>query len=247
MAAHDVTIPTADGTCKASLHVPESGLPAPAVIMYPDAGGARETFRAMGDRLASLGYVVLVPDVYYRTPFEPFSMATALTDDVERKRLFSLMRGLTPDMSISDAGAFLDFLAGRDEVRPGGVGTTGYCMGGRISLTVAGHHPDRIAAAASFHGGNLAPEGDPASPHLLAGSIKATVYVGGAENDASFPDEQKDRLQAAYDAAGVSSTIETLPALHGFAVPDNPTYDETAAERHWKAMEQLYGSALSAR
>jgi len=247
MPALDVTIPTSDGTCTASLHVPEAGVPAPAVIMYPDAGGARDTIRGMGDRLASLGYVVLVPDVYYRTPFEPFSMATALTDDAERKRLFSLMKGLTPDMSVRDAGAFLDFLAGRDEVSPGGVGTTGYCMGGRISLTVAGHHPDRIAAAASFHGGNLAPEGDPNSPHLLAGAIKATVYVGGAENDASFPDEQKDRLRAAYDAAGVNSTIETLPGLHGYAVPDNPTYDEAAAELHWKAMEQLYGSALTRR
>ena len=247
MAALDVPIPTADGTCNATLHVPETALPAPAVIMYPDAGGARDTFRAMGDRLASLGYVVLVPDVYYRTPYEPFSMTTAFSDDGERKRLFSLMRKLTPQMSIQDAGAFLDFLAGRAEVRPGGVGTTGYCMGGRISLTVAGHHPDRIAAAASFHGGTLAPEGDPDSPHLLAGSIKATVYVGGAEKDGSFPDEQRDTLQAAYDAAGVSCTIETYPALHGYAVPDNPTYDENAAERHWKAMEQLYGSILTNR
>ena len=247
MPALDVTIPTPDGTCKASLHVPETGAPAPAVIMYPDAGGARDTIRGMGDRLASLGYVVLVPDVYYRTPFEPFSMATALTDDTERKRLFSLMKGLTPDMSVRDAGAFLDFLASRDEVGPGGVGTSGYCMGGRISLTVAGHHPDRIAAAASFHGGNLAPEGDPNSPHLLAGAIKATVYVGGAQDDASFPEEQKERLRAAYDAAGVTSTIETLPGLHGYAVPDNPTFDEAASELHWKAMEQLYGSVLTRR
>jgi carboxymethylenebutenolidase len=245
MSALDVTIPTSDGTCKASLHLPESGGPAPAVIMYPDAGGARDTIRGMGDRLAALGYVVLVPDVYYRTPFEPFAMATALTDDAERKRLFSVMKGLTPEMSIRDAGAYLDFLASRDEVAPGGVGTTGYCMGGRISLTVAGHHPDRIAAAASFHGGNLAPEGDPNSPHLLAGAVKATVYVGGAENDASFPEEQKERLQAAYDAAGVSNTIETLPGLHGYAVPDNPTFNEAAAELHWKAMEQLYGSVLT--
>ena len=245
MAVLDVTIPTGDGACNATLHVPETGLPAPAVIMYPDAGGARDTFRAMGDRLASLGYVVLVPDVYYRTPYEPFSMATAFSDDAERTRLFSLLKSLTPEMSIRDAGAFLDFLASRPEVRPGGVGTTGYCMGGRISLTVAGHHPDRITAAASFHGGNLAPEGDPDSPHLLAGKIKAAVYVGGAEQDGSFPDDHRDRLQAAYDAAGVTSTIETYPALHGYAVPDNPTYDETAAERHWKAMEQLYGSVLA--
>lgn len=140
MGALDVTIPTADGTCAASLHLPDGGQPAPAVIMYPDAGGARDTFRAMGDRLSALGYAVLLPDVYYRTPFEPFSMDTAFSDDGERKRLFSLMKGLTSDMSVSDAVAFLDFFAARPEVRPGGVGTTGYCMGGRISLTVAGHH-----------------------------------------------------------------------------------------------------------
>ncbi len=90
-------------------------------------------------------------------------------------------------------------------------------MGGRISLTVAGHHPERISAAAAFHGGNLAVEGDPHSPHLLAGNVRATVYVGGAKDDASFPDEQRERLQAAYDAAGVTSTIETLPGLHGYA------------------------------
>lgn len=245
MGALDVTIPTADGTCAASLHLPDGGQPAPAVIMYPDAGGARDTFRAMGDRLSALGYAVLLPDVYYRTPFEPFSMDTAFSDDGERKRLFSLMKGLTSDMSVSDAVAFLDFLAARPEVRPGGVGTTGYCMGGRISLTVAGHHGERVAAAASFHGGGLAVEGDAASPHLLAGNVKATVYVAGAKEDASFPDEQRDRLQAAYDAAGVSSTIETYHALHGFAVPDNPTFDEAAAERHWQAMEQLYGSVLT--
>jgi carboxymethylenebutenolidase len=243
MTALDVTIPTNDGTCNATLHIPEQ-TPAPAVIMYPDAGGARPTFRDMGDQLASLGYVVLVPDVYYRTPdWAPFSMATVFDDEAERTRLFSLMKSLTPEMSISDAGAFLDFLASRPEVKPGGVGTTGYCMGGRISLTVAGHH-DRVTAAASFHGGNLAPENDPNSPHLLAGNVKATVYVAGAEKDASFPEEQKERLQAAYDGAGVTNTIETYPAFHGFAVPDNPTFDETAAERHWKAMEQLYGSVL---
>lgn len=247
MAALDVSIPTADGTCNATLHVPETGTPAPAVIMYPDAGGARETFRAMGDRLAGLGYVVLVPDVYYRTPFAPFAMATVFSDDGERRRLFSLMKGLTSEMSVQDAGAFLDFLATRPEVKPGGVGTTGYCMGGRISLTVAGHHPDRIAAAASFHGGNLAAEGDPNSPHLLAGQVKATVYVGGAEDDASFPEDQKDRLQAAYAAAGVKATVETLPGLHGYAVPDNPTFKESTAELHWKAMEQLYGSVLAGK
>lgn len=212
--------------------------------MYPDAGGLRESFRQMGARLAGLGYVTLVPDVYYRTPYEPFSMETAFSDEGERNRLFGLMRGLTADMSVRDAGAFLDFLASRKDVSGTKVGTTGYCMGGRISLTVAGHHGERIGAAASFHGGNLAVDSDPASPHHFAKNVRANVYVGGAENDASFPDEQRDRLAAAYTTADVSHTIETYGALHGFAVPDNPPFNSDAAERHWTAMANLYATSL---
>lgn len=245
MTSFDVSIPTADGPCTAAMSVPESGGPAPAVIVFPDAGGLRESFRGMGERLASMGFVALVPDVYHRTPYEPFSMATAFTDEGERNRLFALMRGLTPDMVVRDTGAFIDFLQSRPEVRGTKVGTTGYCMGGRLSLIVAGHHGDRIGVAASFHGGNLAVESEPSSPHHLAAQVRAKVYVGGAIKDASFPDEQFDRLAAAYSAAGVDATIEWYQALHGFAVPDNPTFDADAAERHWAAMESLFGAALT--
>ena len=245
MPMHDVVIPAAEGECAASLHVPEGDGPWPAVIMYPDAGGLRPTLRSMGERLSGLGYVVLVPDVYYRAGgFEPFSMATVFSDADERQRLFTLMSGLTPDMSVRDAASFLDYLGSRAEVMAGPVGTTGYCMGGRISLTVAGSHGDRIGAAASFHGGRLAVEDDPNSPHLLAGNVKAVVYVAAAKDDGSFPEDQAERLTKAYTDAGVSFTIETYPALHGFAVPDNPTFDDSAAERHWEAMERLYGEAL---
>jgi carboxymethylenebutenolidase len=244
----DVVIPAADGDCAASLHVPEGEGPWPAVIMYPDAGGLRPTFRSMGERLSGLGYVVLVPDVYYRSGgFEPFSMTTVFSDEKERQRLFSLMSGLTPEMSVRDAGAFLDYLASRPEVAPGPVGTTGYCMGGRLSLTVAGSHGDRIGAAASFHGGRLAVEDDPNSPDLLADQVKAVVYVAAAKDDGSFPEEQAQRLSRAYEDAGVRFTMETYPALHGFAVPDNPTFDDSAAERHWEAMERLYGEVLGNR
>jgi carboxymethylenebutenolidase len=243
MSTLDITIDTADGMCSASLHLPDNG-PAPAVIMYPDAGGARQTFRSMADRLAELGYVVLLPDVYYRTPYEPFSMDTVFSVPAERDRLFALIGGLTPEMSVRDAGTFIDVVLARPEVHGTAVGTTGYCMGGRISLTVAGHHPDRVAAAGSFHGGNLAVEGEPTSPHLLAPNIEATVYVGAAIDDGSFPDEQRDRLRDAFDTAGVRYTIDTYQALHGFAVPDNPTFDHTAAEQHWEALERLYSVAL---
>jgi carboxymethylenebutenolidase len=117
-------------------------------------------------------------------------------------------------------------------------------MGGRLSLTVAGQLGERIGAAASFHGGRLAVADDPQSPHHLAADVRAVVYVGGAENDPSFDADQAALLHEAYRAAGVEHTIEHYVAAHGFAVPDNPTYDEAAADRHWKAMSTLFGSAL---
>jgi carboxymethylenebutenolidase len=241
----DVEMPTQDGVAGASLHTPEGSGPWPAVILYPDAGGTREVFRQMGDRLAGEGYVVLVPDVYYRAGgYEPFSMATAFSDPDERKRLGALMATLTAAKVAEDAAAFADFLDGRPEVAAGAFGTTGYCMGGRISLMVAGRLGERIGAAASFHGGRLAVEEDPDSPHHLASGVRAVVYVGGAADDASFDDDQAARLHEAYRAAGVEHTIDHYAAAHGFAVPDNPTYDEAAAERHWKAMAALYAAAL---
>ena len=245
MPRTEVSITTPDGDCAATLHTPDGTGPWPAVILYPDAGGVRETFRAMADRLSGRGYAVLLPDVYYRAGgFEPFDMDTVFTDPGERTRLMLLVSGLTNDDIASDAGAFLEFLAARPEVTGAGVGTTGYCMGGRTSLLVAGSHPDRVAAAASIHGGRIAVEGDPTSPHLLADRIRATVYVGGAENDGSYTPEQAALLEEVLTAAGVEHTLETYPAAHGFAVPDNPPYDKDAAERHWAALESLYASAL---
>jgi carboxymethylenebutenolidase len=244
MSRTDATVPTEDGACAATLHTPGAGS-WPAVILYPDAGGVRETFSAMADRLAGLGYAVLLPDVYYRSGgFTPFDLATVFSDPVERKRLTALATSVTGAMIVRDAGAFLGFLAGRPEVSGAGVGTTGYCMGGRMSLIAAGHHPDRIAAAASFHGGRLAAEDDPDSPYLLADRIRAAVHVAVAENDSSFPPDQYERLEQALKAAGVRHTINTYPAAHGFAVPDNPTYDSAADERHWAALTDLYGGNL---
>ena len=142
MTVLDFTVPTPDGDCPASLHLPEGDGPWPAVIMYPDAVGARPTFRAMADRMAGLGYATLVPDVYYRAgDWAPFDVATVFADPDERTRMMGLARGLTTERIVADAGAFLAFLAGRPEVAGDRVGTTGYCMGGRISLLVASHHP----------------------------------------------------------------------------------------------------------
>ena len=244
MAQRDVMIETPDGTLDASLHTPAGTGPWPAVIMFPDAGGVRETFHDMAQRLADLGYAVLLPNVYYRLgEIKPFDMNTVFTDADERKRLMGLVSSVSKEEAARDTGAMLDFLAAQPEVADTKVGTTGYCMGGGLALTAAGRFPGRVGAAASFHGGHIASTA-PDSPHLLAGAMQATVYVAGAEKDASFDDEQFQRLSAALKEANVDHTLVTYGALHGFAVPDNPTFDEAAAARHWEALEELYGSAL---
>jgi len=212
--------------------------------MFPDAGGVRDVFVQMAERLAALGYVAFVPEMYYRHgPYTPFALDTVFTDPDERARLTSMAGSVTKAMAASDAGAFLAFLSTLPFVAGSKVGTTGYCMGGGLSLTAAAHHPDRIVAAASFHGGMLASDA-PDSPHLVVGNITGRVYVAGADNDGSFPPEQAERLEHALTTAGVDHTIETYPALHGFAVPDNPTYDANADERHWRALADLYGAML---
>lgn len=247
MGRLSVQVPAPDGVCDGTLHVPAGDGPWPGVLVFPDAGGPRETIRRMADRLAGMGYVALVPDIYYRAgQWAPFEVATVFTDERERARMGSLAAALTNDRIVADSGAYIDFLLARPEVTGSAIGTTGYCLGGRMSLLAAGGHGHKIAAAASFHGGRLAVADDPASPHLTAAQITATVYVAGATDDHSFTTDQADLLDAALTAAGVHHTIEFYPAHHGFAVPDNPTHDATAEARHWAALEQLYRTSLPA-
>jgi carboxymethylenebutenolidase len=241
----DVQIPAPDGLCPGTLHVPDGDGPWPGVLVFPDAGGVRETFGQMGDRLASMGYVALIPDIYYRAgEWVPFDVATLFTDQQERARLSGLAGALTNDRVIADSGAYADFLLARPEVSGPAIGATGYCLGGRMSLIAAGGLGGTIAAAASFHGGRLAVDGDPSSPHLLADRITATVYVAAATDDNTFTAEQADMLENALTDSGVRHTLEFYPARHGFAVPDNPTYDTAANARHWEALHQLYQAHL---
>ena len=238
-------IDTPDGTCPITFATPDGDGPWPGVVMYPDAGGPRATFDQMATQLAGLGYAVLVPDIYYRdTGWAPFEMATVFGDPKERARLFAMMKKVTPDVMAADAAAFFDYLQARPEVSGDKFGTTGYCMGGRTSLVIAGRVPERVAAAMSFHGGGLASD-DPGSPHLLADKMQAVVYVAGAQNDASFTQEQAKTLDEALTAAGVEHTIETYQAAHGFAVRDNAPYDPASAKRHWDAMESFFGAHLT--
>ena len=169
---------------------------------------------------------MLLPDLFYRSgPYEPMDPHTVFSDPEKRKILMEKY------LCACDAGEHHvghprvpRFLAAQPDVRPGGIGTTGYCMGGLMSLTAAGTYPDRIAAAASYHGGRLATDA-PESPHLLAPKIQSRVYVAGAIEDASFPDDMKARLEEALNDAGVTYQIETYPAKHGWVFRDTPVYD----------------------
>ncbi len=118
-------------------------------------------------------------------------------------------------------------------------------MGGRLSLYAAGHFGDRIAAAASYHGGALATDA-PDSPHRLAPRMTARIYVGGAIEDRGFDDAQKARLEAALTDAGVDQVIETYQAHHGWVPSDTPAHDPAAAERHWTTLFELFGGTLTA-
>ncbi len=242
----DVQIPTPDGQSNGTLHIPDGDGPWPGVLMFPDAGGIRGTFHEMGDRMAGLGYVTLVPDLYYRSgEWAPFDITTLFSDPNERARLGTLIAPLTNDGIVSDASAYARFLLARPEVSGSGIGTTGYCLGGRMSMVAAGGLGPTVAAAASFHGGRIAVADDPASPHLAADRITATVYVAGATDDSSFTAEQAELLDRALTDAGVDHTVEIYPAKHGFAVPDNDTFDTDAASRHWAALQQLYQENLT--
>jgi carboxymethylenebutenolidase len=239
-------IPAPDGTARGTLARPEGDGPWPGVVLFPDAGGRRPAIIGMAEKIAGTGYVVLVPDVYYRLgDWAPIDVGTAFGEEKERDRVLGYMFSLTNDRIIADARAYIDFLLARPEVRGQAVGTTGYCMGGRMSLIAAGALGSKIGAAASFHGGMIAVDGDETSPHQKAGQISARVYVAGAIEDQSFTKEQAEMLKNALADGDVEHTVEFYPARHGFAVPDHTgMYDESAAQRHYQALEAFYAATL---
>ncbi|WP_217569029.1 dienelactone hydrolase family protein [Mesorhizobium sp. GbtcB19] len=242
MTKQDVEIKTEDGTAKARLFRPAA--PAKAgIILYMDIFGPRPALDQMAERLAGHGYAVLVPDLFYRmVPYGPFDPKTAFAEDKTKAQLTLLSGGTTQGMTIRDGAAFLDALAAEGIAGP--VGVVGYCMGGARALNAAASYPDRIVAAASFHGGNLASDA-PDSPYRKAASIKARVYVGVAGVDRSFPPEQSARLAEALRVAEVDHVIENYVGVgHGWCVPDHSVYDEAGAERHWKRLTTFFGETL---
>ena len=240
-----IEIKTRDGICPAYVYRPTGRGPWPAVLVYMDGPGIRPAILEVGERLATYGYFVLLPDLFYRVgPYEPMNPRTLFSDPEKRKMLMEkFFPSATQALVMSDTQAFLDYLAAQPDVKPGGIGTTGYCMGGLMSLTAAGTYPDRIVATASYHGGRLATD-SAESPHLLAPKIKSRVYIAGAVEDAIFTDEMKQRLETALTQAGVDHLIETYPAKHGWVLRDTAVYDAAAAERHWQTLTELLGATL---
>ena len=245
MAKHDIVIQTEDGSARAGLFHPDGQAAAngAGVILYMDAFGPRPALDAMAERLAGEGYIVLVPDLFYRFgSYGPFDARTAFSEEKTRSELMGMIRGTSQEMTRRNTAAFLDALTQAGAT--GRIGAVGYCMGGGRAITAAAAYPDRIAAAASFHGGHLAGDA-PDSPHRHVSTIKGRVYVGSAGVDGSFPPEQSALLAEALRRAEIDHVIENYVGMaHGWAVSDHSVYDERGAERHWTRLLTLFGETL---
>ncbi|WP_054308024.1 dienelactone hydrolase family protein [Mesorhizobium sp. 1M-11] len=237
----DITIRTPDGVARASMF--RTGQVKAGVVLYMDAFGPRPALYDMAARLSGHGYAVLVPDLFYRnTPYGPFDAKTAFAEEKSKAALTALISGTTQDMTARDSGAFITALE-TEGVR-GAIGVVGYCMGGGRALNAAAAYPDKIAAAASFHGGRLGTDA-PDSPTSNAAKIKARVYVGSAGVDGSFPPEQSARLARALREAEVDHVIENYVGMqHGWCVSDHSVFDIAGAERHWKRLIDFFGETL---
>jgi carboxymethylenebutenolidase len=242
LAKQDISIRTEDGTARAGLFRPDHPTAA-GVILYMDAFGPRPALDAMAERLAAEGYAVLVPDLFYRFgDYGPFDARTAFSEEPSRSALRNMIEGTSQDMTRRDSAAFIDALT--EAGATGRIGTVGYCMGGSRALHAAAAYPDRIAAAASFHGGRLASDA-PDSPHRHVATITGRVYVGSAGVDGSFPPEQSALLAEALRRPEIDHIIENYVGMaHGWAVSDHSVYDEGGAERHWKRLTTLFDETL---
>ena len=242
----DVEVPTADGTADCYFVHPASGA-YPGVLIWPDALGLRPAFRQMGRRLAESGYSVLVVNPYYRSRRAPIlPEGASFQDESVRNVVMPLMGSLNADTHVADATAFIQFLDAQDSVAADRkMGTMGYCMGGPITMRTAAAVPDRIGAAASFHGGGLVTQAAD-SPHLLVPRMQASYLFAIAENDDTNDPEAKNVLRETFGSANLPAEIEVYAgAQHGWCPPDSAVYHEAQAERAWSRLLVLFGSALA--
>ena len=243
MPRESVMLTTPDGRCPVTVVTPEGWTGGPAVIFFMDAGGIRPVVFEMTQRLADAGYLVLLPDLFYRYgSYGPFDPREVLKGDF-RAVLGPLMATTGNAKAAQDTTALLAYLDTRRDIEGRHVGAIGFCMGGGMAVVAAGTHPDRFAAVASFHGGNLATDA-PDSPHTVARSIEARLYIAAATADGSYPPDMAVRLETALREASVSFEAETYPAAHGWMMPDFPVFDAAAAERGWLAMLTFFDREL---
>ncbi len=242
----DVEVTTPDGSADCYFVHPAVGTH-PGVIVWPDILGLRPAFRVMGRRLAESGYAVLVVNPYYRTARSPVvDEGASFQDAATREVVLPMARSLTAQTNVIDARAFVAFLdtqAAVDTNRR--IGTTGYCMGGPMTMRTAAAIPQRIGAGASFHGGRLVTD-QPDSPHLLVDEMQASFLFAIAENDDEREPESKSVLREVFDAAGLPAEIEVYAgAMHGWCPPDSRVYNEAQAERAWARLLVLFEQALA--
>ena len=242
----DVVVQTPDGPADSALFHPSGKGTWPAVLVWPDIMGLRPVFREMGRRLAAQGYVVLVPNPFYRSARAPVIDGSFDFNNQEaRQKLFAYRAAMTDAGVDKDAAAYLAFLDAQPQTsRKKKAGVQGYCMGGPLSFRTAAAVPGRIGAVASFHGGGLTTD-QPSSPHLLIPKTKANFLVCVARNDDARDPKSKDILKAAFADAGKHAVVDVYAADHGWCVPGSQVYNEAEAERAWVTLIKLFHDSLT--
>ena len=245
MIEKTIDIATRDGAMATFVAHPERGGPHPAVFLMMDAPGIREELRMMARRLATGGYCVLLPNLYYRAGRDTTYGLDVLTHgSAEHARMRAVRTAMTIPPVMDDVRAMLDFVAGERAANSGPAGIHGYCMSGPYSLAAAARFSDRVAAAASFYGTWLVSENEE-SPHLTLAKAKGELYIGCAEHDELAPLPMVAELKGLFDKSGNSGELEMYPEVHhGFAFPQRWCYDKAAAERHWERLIALYRRRL---
>lgn len=245
MIEQTVEIPTKDGRTTTFIVHPERDGPHPIVLFFMDAPAIREELRDMARRIATAGYYVMLPNLYYRKGVLELADLPPVDEKAARARMFELMGSLTISLVMRDADALLDFADRDPAASPGPAAAIGYCMSGQYAINAAARHPERIACAASIYGVQLVTDA-PDSPHLSAQKAEAELYFACAEHDAYAPLEMVQALDVSLKQANVNAEVELYPGVHhGFAFPQRAVYDKPAAERHWERLFALFRRNLS--
>jgi carboxymethylenebutenolidase len=245
MIEKTLDITTKDGEMETFICHPERNGPFPAVFLLMDTHGVREELKDMARRLGTVGYYVLLPNLYYRAGRDTiYGPSVQEEGSAEHERMRAVRTKMTIPPMMDYLAAILAFVEQESEVKKGPVGCHGYCMSGPYALAAAARYPERIAAAASFYGTWLVSEAEE-SPHLSLGKIKGELYIACAEHDNLAQLPMVEELRILFGRAGTAGEIELYPGVHhGFGFPQRWCYDKPAAERHWERLIALYRRCL---